>query len=146
MGSDFIVLSFGDLGEPDMVYVDHALGAAHLEKASARGAAKAIFDRLRRSDALSPADSVALIRRLVEQDAGPRGDERELLWTTACWLAQEHLQRNNGGNGCVEFAELPDGGVAIRDTKDRSQPALRYTAQEWTAFLAGVRAGEFDLT
>ncbi|MGI5126107.1 DUF397 domain-containing protein [Pseudonocardia sp. CA-107938] len=52
---------------------------------------------------------------------------------------------NNGG-GCVEFARLPDGGVAIRDTKDRTQPALRYTAAEWTAFLAGVRAGEFDLT
>ncbi len=66
MGSGFMVLSFGDLGEPDMVYVEHALGAAHLEKASAAAAAKLMFDRLR-SDALSPADSVALIRRLVEQ-------------------------------------------------------------------------------
>lgn len=48
-------------------------------------------------------------------------------------------------NGCVEFAGLPDGGVAIRDTKDRTHPALHYTFPAWTAFLTGVRAGEFDL-
>lgn len=51
-----------------------------------------------------------------------------------------------GGNGtdCVEVAFLPDGGVAIRDTKDRSVAPHRYTAAEWDAFVAGVRAGEFD--
>jgi hypothetical protein len=47
-------------------------------------------------------------------------------------------------NGCVEVAFLPDGGVALRDTKDRSLPAHHYTAAEWDAFLAGARAGEFD--
>ncbi len=50
----------------------------------------------------------------------------------------------DSGGGCVEVAFLPDGGVAVRDTKDRSLPAHRFTPQEWTAFLAGVRAGEFD--
>jgi hypothetical protein len=50
---------------------------------------------------------------------------------------------DNGG-GCVEVALLPDGGAAVRDTKDRSLPAHRFTAAEWSAFLAGVRAGEFD--
>jgi hypothetical protein len=48
------------------------------------------------------------------------------------------------GNGCVEVAFLPDGGVAVRDTKNRALPAHRYTAPEWEAFLSGVRAGEFD--
>jgi hypothetical protein len=66
-------------------------------------------------------------------------DDSALSWRKSTFSPEN-------GNGCVEFAQLPDGGVAIRDTKDRSQPALRYTAQEWTAFLAGVRAGEFDLT
>jgi len=66
-------------------------------------------------------------------------DDTELTWRKSTFSG-------NGGNGCVEFARLPDGGVAIRDTKDRTQPALRYTAVEWAAFLAGVRAGEFDLT
>lgn len=48
------------------------------------------------------------------------------------------------GNGCVEVAFLPTGEVAVRDTKDRTLPAHRYTAAEWDAFVAGVRAGEFD--
>lgn len=50
----------------------------------------------------------------------------------------------DNGNGCVEVAFLPTGEVAVRDTKDRTLPAHRYTAAEWDAFVAGVRAGEFD--
>lgn len=48
------------------------------------------------------------------------------------------------GNGCVEVAFLPSGAVAVRDTEDRELPAHRYAIVEWQAFLAGVRAGEFD--
>jgi hypothetical protein len=50
------------------------------------------------------------------------------------------------GNGasCVECAHLPDSGMAVRDTKNRSGTVLRFTAHEWKAFLAGVRSGEFD--
>jgi len=47
------------------------------------------------------------------------------------------------GNACVEIAVLPDG-IAVRDSKDPSGPVLRFTNQEWSAFLAGVRADEFD--
>ena len=63
------------------------------------------------------------------------GDD-ELRWFTSSF---------SGGNGdsCVEVAFLP-GAVAVRDTKDRTQPAHRYPAADWVAFLAGVRAGEFD--
>lgn len=50
----------------------------------------------------------------------------------------------NGNATCVEVAFLPDGGVATRDTKDRTVAPHRYTAAEWDAFVAGVRAGEFD--
>ncbi|WP_214407074.1 DUF397 domain-containing protein [Pseudonocardia lacus] len=46
---------------------------------------------------------------------------------------------------CVEVADLPDGGRLVRDTKlGEDSPVLRYTAAEWRAFVAGVRAGEFD--
>jgi uncharacterized protein DUF397 len=45
---------------------------------------------------------------------------------------------------CVEVA-FAAGDVAVRDSKDPAGPALRFTAAEWLAFLAGVRAGEFDL-
>ncbi|ASU79793.1 DUF397 domain-containing protein [Actinopolyspora erythraea] len=49
----------------------------------------------------------------------------------------------NGG-GCVEVGYAP-GHIAVRDSKDRTQGAHVFTAEEWTAFLAGVKAGEFDL-
>jgi Domain of unknown function (DUF397) len=45
---------------------------------------------------------------------------------------------------CVEVASLPDGGVAVRDSKDTAGPVLQFTASEWTAFVAGARNGEFD--
>jgi hypothetical protein len=46
---------------------------------------------------------------------------------------------------CVEVADLPDGGRLVRDTKlGEDSPVLRYTAVEWAAFVAGVKAGEFD--
>ncbi|MEV8374768.1 DUF397 domain-containing protein [Kribbella sp. NPDC056861] len=53
--------------------------------------------------------------------------------------------RSNNSNNCVEIALLPDGGAAVRDTKDHGAGhTLRYTAGEWVAFLEGVKAGEFD--
>jgi len=50
----------------------------------------------------------------------------------------------SGGAGCVEARRLPDGRVAMRDSKDRSLPPNHFTPVAWKAFLAGVRAGEFD--
>jgi hypothetical protein len=50
-----------------------------------------------------------------------------------------------GGNGeCVAVAKLPNGDVALSDTKERHGQVLRFSASEWRAFVAGVRAGEFD--
>jgi hypothetical protein len=51
----------------------------------------------------------------------------------------------SGVNGCVEVAYV-DGGVAVRDSKDRGGPVLVFTPLEWEAFVGGVRNGEFDLT
>jgi Domain of unknown function (DUF397) len=45
---------------------------------------------------------------------------------------------------CVEVASLPDGLIGVRDSKDADGPVLRFTQSEWTAFLSGVRIGEFD--
>lgn len=63
--------------------------------------------------------------------------EYDLTWFTSSF---------SGGNenSCVEVAHLPAGGVAVRDTKDRSRPAHRYPAAEWHAFVVGVRRGSFD--
>jgi hypothetical protein len=34
--------------------------------------------------------------------------------------------------------------IAVRDSKDRSGPVLVFAPDEWRAFAAGVRAGEFN--
>jgi len=46
------------------------------------------------------------------------------------------------GHGCVGVVSTPDG-VTVVDTKTSAR--LTFTASEWAAFVAGVKAGEFDL-
>ena len=47
-------------------------------------------------------------------------------------------------DNCVEVAVL-DGGIAVRDSKQPGGPVLMFTPDEWTAFVGGAKAGEFDL-
>ncbi|MFE6719385.1 DUF397 domain-containing protein [Streptomyces albidoflavus] len=48
----------------------------------------------------------------------------------------------NDGN-CVEVAATSEG-VAMRNSRFPGDPALLFTEAEMTAFLDGVKAGEFD--
>jgi transcriptional regulator with XRE-family HTH domain len=66
LGSGFVILNFGDLDEPDMAYVEHALGATHLVKEPDLVRARLVFDQLR-SLALTPAESVAFISRVAAE-------------------------------------------------------------------------------
>jgi hypothetical protein len=43
---------------------------------------------------------------------------------------------------CVEIASSGDG-VAMRDSKEPDGPVLHIARDQWTDFLAGVRAGHF---
>lgn len=52
--------------------------------------------------------------------------------------------RSSGSGQCVEVM-MTDNEVLVRDTKDRSAPAHRFTLSEWEAFVGGVKDGEFDL-
>jgi len=47
-------------------------------------------------------------------------------------------------SNCVEVANLSEGGIGVRDSKDTEGPVLRFTPGEWDAFIGGVRNGEFD--
>lgn len=48
-------------------------------------------------------------------------------------------------NGCVEFADLGDGMVGVRDDKlGDASPVLSFTRGEINAWLQGAKAGEFD--
>jgi hypothetical protein len=57
------------------------------------------------------------------------------------WI-KSSLSYANGN--CVEVADLPGGEVGIRNSRDRSGPVLRFTPDEWHAFIGGARNGEFD--
>jgi hypothetical protein len=48
-------------------------------------------------------------------------------------------------DGCVEVAHLPGGSIAVRDSKDVSKAAHVFDREEWSAFIVGVKNGEFDL-
>ncbi|MER6366199.1 DUF397 domain-containing protein [Kitasatospora sp. NPDC001527] len=56
---------------------------------------------------------------------------------------QKSLHSNSQGN-CVEFAALPGGEVAMRNSRFPDGPALIYTRAEIAALLLGAKDGEFD--
>ena len=45
---------------------------------------------------------------------------------------------------CVMVAHK-DGAIAVRDSKDASKMTLVFNEEEWSVFVKGVKAGEFDL-
>jgi Domain of unknown function (DUF397) len=52
--------------------------------------------------------------------------------------------RSSAQGNCVELAQLPVAGVAVRNSRDPEGPALVFTDAELDAFLAGVKDGDFD--
>jgi hypothetical protein len=61
--------------------------------------------------------------------------------TNAQWRTST---RSNANGQCVEVADDLPGLVAVRDSKDRSGPALAFTSDAWTRFLTSTRSGHFD--
>jgi hypothetical protein len=45
-------------------------------------------------------------------------------------------------NACVEVA-MTSNAVLVRDSKNPQDAPLSFTADEWSAFVQGVRSGEF---
>ena len=61
--------------------------------------------------------------------------------TSAIWV-KSSLSFANGN--CVEVSDQPGGTIGVRNSREREGPVLRFTPDEWQAFLGGVRNGEFD--
>lgn len=57
------------------------------------------------------------------------------------WI-KSSLSYANGN--CVEVASLSGGEVGVRNSRESGGPVLRFTPDEWHAFIGGVRNGEFD--
>ncbi len=65
----------------------------------------------------------------------------------AAELGQARWRKSTASNpsgNCVEVAALPDGQIAVRNSRYPDGPALVYTQAEIAAFLTGVRNGEFN--
>lgn len=45
---------------------------------------------------------------------------------------------------CVQV-RLTEDAVAMRDSKSTEGPVLQFSADTWNQFLAGVRAGDFQV-
>ena len=70
----------------------------------------------------------------------PSAGKYALDLSGARWRISSH---SSGSGSCVELAALPAGHVAVRDSTDRSRPALVFDAAEWRAFVAGMADGQF---
>jgi uncharacterized protein DUF397 len=46
-------------------------------------------------------------------------------------------------NSCVEVMKV-EGAVMVRDSKNLDHAPLRFTPEEWSAFVEGVNLGEFS--
>ncbi len=63
-------------------------------------------------------------------------DQPAVQWRTSSF---------SGDNGaCVQVAALPDGTVAVRDSKTPDAGTLVFTRAEIRAWIQGAQAGEFD--
>ena len=69
------------------------------------------------------------------------GNSPERLGSGSSWV-KSSLSFANGN--CVEVASLPDGTIGLRNSRDSEGPVLRFTPDEWHAFLGGAQKGEFD--
>lgn len=66
MDGAFMILAFPEQDDPSILYVEYPTGSLHIETPEEVAEAKLVFDRLR-SEALSPADSIAFIERAADR-------------------------------------------------------------------------------
>ncbi|WP_067824541.1 DUF397 domain-containing protein [Nocardia inohanensis] len=72
----------------------------------------------------------------MTETSATRIDPSTLAWRKSTF--------SNPSGNCVELAELTDGQVAMRNSRDPLGSVLVYTRPEIDAFLQGAKSGEFD--
>jgi hypothetical protein len=58
--------------------------------------------------------------------------------------ADYRVSSYTGGGNCVAVARLASGSVAVKHSWRRDVQPIVFTRDEWIAFIAGVKDGEFD--
>ncbi|HTZ91622.1 MAG TPA: DUF397 domain-containing protein [Streptosporangiaceae bacterium] len=76
----------------------------------------------------------------ISNTFGPGSEAQPAFGTDELNWRRSSLCGSHGS--CVEIASLPDGGTALRDGKSPDR-VLFFSREEWDAFMAGVKAGEF---
>lgn len=59
-------------------------------------------------------------------------------------LPEWHTSTFSSDGACVEVG-MDGNAILVRDSKAPTGRVLRFNRREWAAFLAGAKAGEFDL-
>jgi len=62
------------------------------------------------------------------------------LARAARWRTSSYTDRGN----CVAVAECADGDVAVRNSNHPDAGTLTFPAEAMHAWIAGIKAGEFD--
>lgn len=57
------------------------------------------------------------------------------------WIKAE---RSNSHGNCAEFAELPNGDIAMRNSRHPLNPALVFSREEFTDLIGALKDGEFN--
>jgi hypothetical protein len=60
--------------------------------------------------------------------------------TGATW--RKSTYSNGTGGDCVEIADMPHGGHALRDSKNPDGPKLIFTPGEWRTFTEKIKLSE----
>jgi Domain of unknown function (DUF397) len=63
----------------------------------------------------------------------------------AAGCAPRKSSASGSSGNCAVVARDEDGSVLLSNDSQPEVPALKFTPEEWTAFLEGVRLSEFDL-
>jgi len=70
------------------------------------------------------------------ENGTPGAQARHLTWKKS--------RRSSANGACVELAVVPEGGVAVRNSRFPDGPVLVYTDAEIEALILGVKDGDFD--